>query len=379
MGLKRYGILVLLVLLKIESTAMANWMGPQEVLSGAWGTSVGQFAIEYGDSGTDFPRLICVGSSGFIAIADRYNSRIQTYNSDGFLIAAFTPKNISESEGWKGSWPGRMGCLSGSVYAEFDRFTQIYGTDGSLIKSWDNLYGGFVSIMSNGNFVTATSSTYYIYSPTGQLVKTTPTRPLELGIVEEKSLSNAQYKVTVTFSDKVWSYVGAGVVPNYVRDTKGNLYGSGERQAIRWDLCGRELARLTMPKGYGSPVFAPNGDVYTWKRTPDKYSILKWTWVDDPNVPSGPDTPTGLSIMPSTTGLYLTWTASVQDPGCVTGYEVNRATTSGGVTTTVATVDKGVIKYNDATAAAGTTYFYKIRAVAGSEYSSYTSEVSGKR
>ena len=41
---------------------------------------------------------------------------------------------------------------------------------------------------------------------------------------------------------------------------------------------------------YGSPILAPNGDVYTWKRTPDKYSIIKWTWKDDPNAPKCPDT-----------------------------------------------------------------------------------------
>jgi len=38
-----------------------------------------------------------------------------------------------------------------------------------------------------------------------------------------------------------------------------------------------------------------------------------------------------------------------------------------------------VVKYNDTTAEAGTTYYYKIRVVAGSEYSPYTTEVSGKR
>jgi hypothetical protein len=136
---------------------------------------------------------------------------------------------------------------------------------------------------------------------------------------------------------------------------------------------------VTVLEGYGSPLLAPNGDVYTWKRTPDKYSILKWTWVDDPNAPTGPDAPTGLTLMPSTTGIYLNWTASPNDPGCVTGYEVARASSAGGVTTTVATVEKSVIKYNDTTAEVGTMYYYKVRAKAGSEYSNYTTEVSGKR
>jgi hypothetical protein len=63
----------------------------------------------------------------------------------------------------------------------------------------------------------------------------------------------------------------------------------------------------------------------------------------------------------------------------VTGYEVSRATISGGVFSTVGTVEKGVIKYHDTTASAGTTYYYKVRAVAGSEYPNYTADVSGKR
>ena len=102
-------------------------------------------------------------------------------------------------------------------------------------------------------------------------------------------------------------------------------------------------------------------------------------WVDDPNVPTGPDAPTNLTVKPSINGLYLTWTSSPNDPGCVTGYEISRATTAGGIYSIVTTVDKGGVKYNDMTAAAGTTYYYKIRAVSGTEYSPYTSEVSGKR
>ena len=43
-----------------------------------------------------------------------------------------------------------------------------------------------------------------------------------------------------------------------------------------------EIPRPPVALEYGSPVLAPSGDVYTWKRTPDKYSIVKWSWVDDP-------------------------------------------------------------------------------------------------
>jgi hypothetical protein len=115
------------------------------------------------------------------------------------------------------------------------------------------------------------------------------------------------------------------------------------------------------------------------KRTPDAYSILKWTWQDEPNVPSGPDAPTNIAAASSINGLYLTWVASPQDPGCVTGYEVSRATSAGGVSTTVGTVNGGVLKYNDTSATAGTMYYYKIRAVSGTEFSPYTVETPGKR
>jgi hypothetical protein len=207
----------------------------------------------------------------------------------------------------------------------------------------------------------------------------------------------------IKYPDKTFSFVIPWkTLKSHQQDNRGNLIvtaWSDTKDAVyKIGPCGKILGQMQMPedKGhivqqlgaepvgeldyeYGQPVIAPNGDVYTWKRTPDTYSILKWTWADDPNVPTGPDAPSGLSLMPSTTGLYLTWTASPSDPGCVTGYEVARATSSGGVFSSVGTVNAGVVKYNDTSAAAGTTYFYKVRAVAGSEYSPYTAEVSGKR
>lgn len=240
---------------------------------------------------------------------------------------------------------------------------------------------------------------YSLYSPTGQFIKTSTERPLELGKVKEQRISSGKYKITVTYADKEWGIVGAGVLPKYMRDTNGNLYGFGDVQVFRYDNCGREMASLTMPEKqtqeisrgpavepkikvlaeYGSPVVAPNGDVYTWKRTPDTYSILKWTWMDDPSVPPGPDAPTGLAVAASVGGLYLSWIASPQDPGCVTGYEISRATSAGGVSSTIATVNAGALKYNDTTASAGTMYYYKVRAVAGNEFSPYSNEASGKR
>jgi len=259
---------------------------------------------------------------------------------------------------------------------------------------------------------------YSLYSSAGQHIKTATTKPLQLGVIDRSAQqSDGNYKIVVRYPECTYAITVPRQIPDVIsRDLAGNLYviqrlvdsvksGTPDVETIqhcrviRYNFCGKETGRLDLPEDtfeiigkdstvgirerilseYGQPVVAHHSDVYTWKRTPDKYSILKWTWVDDTNVITGPDAPTNFSVMPSTTGLYLTWSASPCDPGCVTGYEVSRATTSGGMTTTVATVDKGVIKYNDTTATAGTTYYYKVRAVAGSEYSSYTIEVSGKR
>ena len=213
-------------------------------------------------------------------------------------------------------------------------------------------------------------------------------------------LGEKNYKYTVTYPDRVYGLTLSIPYKRFIRDSSARLNAVGAKSARKYSVCGKELGvvgipedqrRIIKPGGggfeeqselieqYGQPVIAPNGDVYTWKRTPDKYSILKWTWVDDPNVPTGPDAPTNLTAAASIDGIYLSWKASPQDPGCVTSYEIYRATSAGGVGSTIGTVNAGQLKYNDTTATAGTTYYYKIRAMSGSDPSVYTSEVSGKR
>ena len=121
---------------------------------------------------------------------------------------------------------------------------------------------------------------------------------------------------------------------------------------------------VRIDEDYGVPVFAPNGDVYTWKRTPGAYSILKWTWVDDPNVNPGPDKPSEFQALLSESGVTLTWTASPQDPGCVTGYDIERGASATGSFTNLTTVPTGATyNYNDKNATAGQTWYYRVRAV----------------
>ncbi|MDH7556959.1 MAG: hypothetical protein QHG94_08530, partial [Candidatus Methanosuratincola sp.] len=176
----------------------------------------------------------------------------------------------------------------------------LYDYSGNLVTSFKGIvYTPEIHVVNNTIIVLNSQDNKYLkYSSTGQLLNTYTERPLELGEVKEKKLAPGRYKVTVKYPNKTWEIMGAGASPQYIRDLNGNLYGVGHRQVARYDDQGKELARLTMPEGryeeesrdpgveplisvfeeYGSPVVAPNGDVYTWKRTPDRYYIIKWVW-----------------------------------------------------------------------------------------------------
>jgi hypothetical protein len=370
MGLtcKQY-IAFFLTLICFESIAIAAWQMPIEVIKGNWGSNEGQFGLRTGDSGDDFPEIEAITPDGKIVISDIVNKKQLVFLENGNFLKE-VKWTVKSKEG------GRT----------------VYDVP-------EYSFGPVVGYSSDGNIYTGSDNKYFLDSPTGQLLKTYTTRPSELGQIKTETLGTKKYRITIVYPEKTYILASDALFMKYVRDKNGNVYGANSGGVWRFNQCGKEIAELIIPTEekesipfknapeesitldveYGEPVVALSGDVYTWKKTDSKYAIVKWTWQDDPTVPSGPDAPSGLTVTPSTTGLYLAWTASAQDPGCVTGYEVARATSSGGVFSTVGTVDKGVVKYNDTTAEVGTMYYYKVRAKAGSEYSPYTAEVSGKR
>ncbi len=393
-------ILFLSITLCLCSQALAGWSSSENVFSATWGSALNQVGLAYGDTGDVFPRYFVVGRDGLIAIDDDVNDRIKMYSAVGDALREIIPHGSLDGADLR-RWALRPQFLMGNLLLRFKDNYKVYDVSGKLVNEFIGI-GSVIELAVIDDIIFVhelNSNRYFSYSSSGQLLKAYLSRPLEMGVVKSTKVSATNYKITVTYSDKSYGLSSDRNFMHYVRDEKNFVYGVNAGGAWRFNQCGKMMGAVLLPSAqittipsqgigepnvnvneeYGEPVIAPNGDVYTWKRTPDNYSILKWTWVDDPNVPTGPDAPTGLTLMPSTTGIYLTWTASPSDPGCVTGYEVSRATSAGGATTTVATVNAGVVKYNDTTADAGTTYYYKIRAKAGKESSAFTSEVSGKR
>ena len=313
-----------IISLSVGSVANAAWQGPVEVLVGNWGNNPGQFGIEYGDSGDNFPRSIGVTKAGRVVIADPINEVLHTFNSDGsFLRDIIKPVQRK----W---WPYSLDAVNDEcVVVGYVEYTHTYNVaTGVLVGAANNMGGADYVNDDCSQIYSGGKAGWKVYSPTGQLIKTIATRPLELGKVQSAKLGEKNYKIMVTYPDKVYGLSSDRRFLKYVRDTNGKVYGVNPGGAWRFNQCGKLEGTVLMPKAdidktlgegreepsiyinaqYGEPVIAPNGDVYTWKRTPDKYSILKWTWVDDPNTPSGPDAPTNLAVAASINGLYLTWT-----------------------------------------------------------------------
>ena len=94
---------------------------------------------------------------------------------------------------------------------------------------------------------------------------------------------------------------------------------------------------------------------------------------------AGPGTPISLRLVIVPDGFKLSWKPSAEASGELTGYEILRAEVASGPFTTVTKVNKGVTEYIDTTAAREIIYYYKVRAAAGTIYSTYSNTVTGER
>ena len=312
-------LFLILLSLALGDDVWADWKGPQEIVKGTFGTGIGQFYYSSRGTSDTFPREIGVDVNGVILISDPKNKRVALYNTQGGLEKYIVKPPSLPTLDDKRKWPSSFEyCVIGNSILVPCKYEKVIGGrspknycfvdyNSKLIEEIDLVPCEIFPVNDGYMYASGGERTQWEkfrkYSPTGKLLKTyMGENPLELGQVKERKIGSGQYEVTVSYPDKEWKMLCASTCSKYVRDTNNNLYCWFDRSVSRYNDAGEEIARVTMPKDnieripmgrdmgvedkliyhaeYGQPVVAPNGDVYTWKRGTDSYSIIKWTWED---------------------------------------------------------------------------------------------------
>ncbi len=407
-------LIVLLLLLCRTSSAWAAWSGPVEVLTGTWGAGQEQFGIRERYNGAVFPRTFIVDKDDTIIIADVVNKRAKIYNRKGNLRSIVNSRLIYNDVQL---WPtANMAARNGTLIVNFEDLYQQYDYTGDLAQEFRIRQSKFVAFLPDTRMIVnlyekkegerfGRDLGYAIYSPDGELLTTSPRKPVDLGWSEQigdEKAPVAEANNVIYFPDHRYAILHA-LALQFVRDgeDKDAIYVTSP-QPISKFRCGKLLGTVEMPKStyetirppsgdspevlevveeYGPPVVAPNGDVYTWKRTSLGYSILKWTWKDAPAdvFSSWDNEPRNLAAVAAREGIDLTWDISLQDPGCATGYEIGRAKASGGPYTKIGSVGSGVMHYRDSEADKRVMYFYAVRTILRGDVSGYSNEAEAER
>ncbi len=407
-------LIALVYLLCRTSFAWAGWSGPAEVLTGAWGAGEEQFGILERYNRAVFPAAFLVDKDGNIIIADIVNKRAKVYTGKGRLKSIIRSRLIYDDVQ---QWPtGNATVRDGRLIVNFDDLYQQYDYAGELAREFRIRQSKLVAFLPDGRTVVnlyekkegerfGRDKGYAVYSPQGRLLSASPRKPIDLGWseqIEDEKAPVAEANNVIYFPDRRYAILHA-LALQFVRDEKDQeiVYVTSPPPVSKF-RCGKLLGTVEMPKPtyetirpssgdspevrevveeYGTPVVAPSGDVYTWKRTPAGYSILKWTWKDEEEdvSESWNNEPRNLSAAAAQEGIDLTWDISLQDPGCATGYEIGRSVVSGGPYKKIGSVDGGVMQYRDGAAEKGVVYFYVVRTALNGKYSGYSNEAEAER
>jgi hypothetical protein len=316
--------LFLLILLILPTSVFGGWSIQETVVETSWGNLPGQVGVSIGDTIAydDFPNYFGVTFDGKVVIADTINGRLEIFNSDGSYLLS-----ISSPLQWDG-WPYSV-VVNGSNCAVvgYAEMTHTFSTtNGSLIGVAQNM-GGVDYVNSDcSKIYSETKDGWKIYTPTGQLLSTSPTRPLELGRWSWRCLEGVKteekcfkHHIEIEYPDAVYVYEvtkplfksnlkdQVRINDNLIMDNKGydedcvyaysvtaTVMPDGATKPLRWlgyvtkwerpqgeygtEIVGVEKLDVLI-KEYGSPVIGPDGSIYTWMRTPTHYKILRWRWV----------------------------------------------------------------------------------------------------
>ena len=318
-----YGVwLILITVLPLRS--YAGWSTQEEAVSVTWGSGSEQIGLVRGDTVAYdlFPTSFGVTSDGKVVIGDLINERIMVFNEEGTFLRSITnPTN-------RKLWPyeitvGASGCVAVG-YVEFTHTFDI--RNGALIGVALNM-GGVDFVNSDCSKIYVERENWHIYSPTGQLLSTSPTRPLELGRWSWRCLEGVKteekcfkHHIEIEYPDAVFVYEvtkplfksnlkdQVRINNNLIMDNKGeHVYAysvtgtympEGSTRPIKWLGFKAEWVKPkdsmifhpdpedTVAGGdyeiiaqYGTAVLGPDGSIYTWCRSETHYKILRWRWV----------------------------------------------------------------------------------------------------
>lgn len=379
------------------SLALAGYVGPTVIISGNWGEAANEFGIDGNGPYVDFPKIIRINNRGYIFIADKVNKRVKIYNMNGVQVAVINPK-IAKIRFY---WPGRMDCDSeNNIYtSNYDRKLQKYSVNGGLQWEKDIKVDSINATVDDSVLIAGYKPKMkgkevgVLFSSSGDLLKTYSEKPPELGIVESQSLGNGRYSTTIKYPDLTYT-INRHDHDSYIRGCGNVLYGMSNRRVQMYDVNGELIDefikpedkwKITRPAGggfdersevieqFGSPVIAPNGDIYCWKRTPDTYGILKWVWVE------GPHAPEVLSAESSNDRLKVRWRppAGKGKAKAIEKFEVIRSNDLCGPYQAIAKVDGDRFIYTDTDVRKGVVYFYRVRALQSSGASGYSNTLAG--
>ncbi len=408
--IKVYGLSAMCWLVLSVNSAYAEWGNAVVVVSGGWGSADSEFDLSIGDSVIDYPLLTDVSSAGEMAISDKWNGRVKTYRADGSLRNILVPP-VDKPKMWtyKPLFIGNNVVIPIRNYYFYSPNAELVAQpeSPSLNIAGKAIYRGEI----DGNLYVAVgkpSERWMTFSATGELLNTYTEKPLIMGRYKTDIVlyaGNKLQQTTIDYLDVTWVRVdeddGCSEY-RYIRDGGGNVYCAleVEKKIKRFNACGRLVSDFTVPEDdivwvdagrpgvepsvgqinalYGDIVLADNGDIYTSRSATSGYQVVRFPWQASANDRNeGPFAPETLTAQVSGNAVALSWKLSPHDTGCVSGYEVARATVSGGPYTSLATVAKSVGTYTDSTAQSGSTYYYAVRATSSINVSSpYSNEAS---
>jgi len=209
--------------------ADAAWSEPREIISGKWGAGAGQFGLRSEGGFSVLPSIESITPEKLVVVSDPVNRKQMVFNGEGRLI------------------------------------TEL---------KWD---------AAKGN--------------EGKAVAPLSQKDLDAFMINSLKASANTYRVTVVFPDKNVVLDTDHDFKTAARDVSGFLYGIAPDRVVRFDKNGKKTGEIIVPAAheelipvpgsraprgvyieYGEPVIAPNGDVYLWQKSNEKYSVLKWTW-----------------------------------------------------------------------------------------------------